>query len=309
VAAEALMDFTPTDFDATRAEPGFVGWTDNGPIFRAPAADFALIGEGPLFWPRADERIQRAATDGGSMLGGPPKGLWHTTETSTWPGYSTGSFPHLTVMVTEGERFTARQHIPFTRAARALRNESGGVQTNRITRCQVEIVTRADVVDTHGLHPAMEDGLASLAEWLEANWGVPRVCMVRFLTYPESFGDNGVRLRGAAWEHYTGWLGHQHADENDHGDPGALNWRPILGFATEEDDVTKDEFIAAWREITAGGIIAGQDSWADYFRVAPDRLSKIIAAQASTNAAVVATNERLDRLIELLTPAEPPPPA
>lgn len=239
-----MPDFTPTDFDATRREPGFIGWTDNGPIFAAPAADFALIGEGPPFWPRADERVQRANTDGGSMLGGPGKGLWHTTETATWPGYATGSFPHLTVAVGPGEQFTARQHIPFNRAARALRNESGGVQTNRVTRCQVEIVTRADTVDTHGLHPAMEDGLAALAEWLEAEWGVPRVCTVEFLTYPESFGaDNGVRLSGAAWERYTGWLGHMHAAENDHGDPGALEWRPIL--QREVPDMTQDELLDA----------------------------------------------------------------
>lgn len=241
-----MPDFTPTDFDATREEPGFVGWTDNGPIFADPAADFALIGEGPPFWPRADERVQRANTDGGSMLGGPGKGLWHTTETATWPSYSTGSFPHLTVMVGPGEQFVARQHIPFNRAARALRNESGGVQTNRVTRCQVEIVTRADVVDDHGLHPAMEDGLADLAVWLEAEWGVPRVCTVQFLTYPESFGaGNGVRLEGAAWERYTGWLGHMHAAENDHGDPGALDWRPIL--QPEEEDVSWSNWTAEER--------------------------------------------------------------
>lgn len=238
------MEFTPTSFDATRAEPGFVGWSDNGPIFAAPAADFALIGEGPPYWPRADEHVQRANTDGGSMLGGAPKALWHTTETATWPSYSTGSFPHLTVAVGPGEQFLARQHIPFTRAARALRNESGGVQTNRVTRCQVEMVTRADTVDDHGLHPAMEDGLAELAEWLEAEWGIPRVCTVEFLTYPESFGPhNGVRLEGAAWEQYTGWLGHMHAAENDHGDPGALDWRRIL--RPEVPNMTQDELLDA----------------------------------------------------------------
>jgi hypothetical protein len=241
-SGSAVPDFTPTDFQAVRTEPGFIGWSDNGPIFAAPSADFALVGEGPPYWPRADERIQRANTDGGSMLDGPGKGLWHSTETDGWPGYATGSFPHLTVHV-EGGRFVARQHIPFTRAARALRNESGGVQTNRITRCQVEIVDRADLIDMHGLKPPIEDGLADLAQWLEAEWGVPRVCTVQFLTYPESFGDSPVRLGPAAWERYTGWLGHMHAAENDHGDPGALDWRPIL--LPKEDDVTQDELLDA----------------------------------------------------------------
>jgi hypothetical protein len=246
-----MPDFTPTDFEATRREPGFIGLDQNGPIFAAleevPAARLAAASEGPLWWPRADNRIQRAPEDGGSILDGyGERGLWHTTETDGWPGYGSGYFPHLTVKINGAGRFQAHQHIPFTRASRALRNEPGGVQTNRVTRCQVEIVTRADVVDTYGLHPAMVDGLADLAEWLRANWGVPKACSVTFKPYPASYGKgNGVRLSPSAWERYAGWLGHMHAPENDHGDPGALDWRPIL---QREADMPLNDADKQWIE-------------------------------------------------------------
>lgn len=276
------MDFNPTSLDATRAEPGFIGLDQNGAIFAAaedlPAGRMAAAAEGPAWWPRADNRIQRAPEDGGSILDGyGERGLWHTTETDGWPGYGSGYFPHLTVSAASG-RFVARQHIGFTRAGRALRNESGGVQTNRLTRCQVEIVTRADIVDTRGLDPAMVDGLADLAEWLRANWGVPKTCGVTFKPYPSSYGKgNGVRLSPGAWERYAGWLGHQHAPENDHGDPGALDWRPILGAtATEEADMPLDQDAKNWiegrldahneeiiREIKAAYRLAARGEYAD----------------------------------------------
>lgn len=54
----------------------------------------------------------------------------------------------------------------------------------------------------------------------------------------------------------------------------------------EEIDLTKQEFIEAWTELTAQGVIQGQDNWADYFRVAPDRLAKILAQEQANGAAL-----------------------
>jgi hypothetical protein len=230
-----MPDFTPTSFTATRAEPGFVGWSDNGPLFRAapePADMAAATASGNPWWPRAS-RIQLAPTDGGSMLDYPPRGLWHTTETLQFPSYATGSFPHLTLGMVSG-RVEVRQHIPFTRAARALRNESGGVQTNRARCYQVEILAFAERIGD--LQAEVYDVLAEWAAWMEGEWGVPRTCGVTLKPYPASYGRaNGVRLSAAEWERYSGWLGHQSVPENLHGDPGALDWRPILQPA--EDDM------------------------------------------------------------------------
>jgi|GEM_PF-1704591 len=173
-----------------------------------------------------------APEDGGSILDGyGERGLWHTTETDTWPSYSSGFWPQLTVSWSSG-RFIARGHVRHDRAARALRNEPGGCQTNRTGVKQVEIVTRADIVDVVGLPAVAEDGLGRYAQWCRAEWGVPLECRVRFITYPSSFGPaNGVRLTCAEWWPLVGWCGHMHVPENVHGDPGQLNPAAILRLA------------------------------------------------------------------------------
>jgi hypothetical protein len=80
------------------------------------------------------------------------------------------------------------------------------------------------------------------------------------------------------------------------------------GTAEQEvDDVTKQEFLDALTEFTRQGIVPGQDTWADGFRVFADRGAKLIAEQQATNANLVAVNARLDELIELLTPPPEPP--
>jgi lysozyme len=113
-----------------------------------------------------------------------------------------------------------------------------------------------------------------------------------------------------AWLQYTdrarvsGISGNVDADVF-YGDLGALR-RALLGTPTEEDDLTKDEFKQAWRELTAQGIIFGQDSWADAFRVYKDQMDRILVEQRQTNG-------KLDRLIALLeaqaqAQAQPPVP-
>lgn len=230
-----------------RAEPGYLGRDDNGPIYLAPEGPddqpgpwhgparmgAAMAAAGAPWWPEADNTRQRASIDGGSIVpGSGPKGLWHTTETDTWPAYASGYWPHVTVSWSAG-RFLARGHVRHDRAARALRNLDGGCQTNRTGVKQVEIVTRADVVDEAGLPAVAEEGLGRYAQWCRVEWGVLLECRVRFIPYPASFGPaNGVRLTCAEWWPYAGWCGHMHAAENVHGDPGRLDWLPILRPAT-----------------------------------------------------------------------------
>jgi hypothetical protein len=300
---EATMtDFIPTDEAATRREDGLVGWDGHGPIFAAPEpaviSRLLAAADGNPWWPRAG-RSQLAPADGGSILDGyGPKGLWHTTETSGWPGYATGFFPHLTVGLVDG-RFSARQHIPFNRAARALRNESGGVQTNRTGVKQVEIIARADTVDVSGLPAALEDGLAEWAAWLKAEWGVPMTCSVTFKEYPASYGKaNGVRLSGSAWESYAGWCGHQHAPENDHGDPGRLDWHRILrtqGDLTMADAQAILTAIAKLREdLTVFGTRNLDETVENIAQRQRDTLTKLDALTTGVGA-------RLDAIEELLT--------
>jgi hypothetical protein len=63
------------------------------------------------------------------------------------------------------------------------------------------------------------------------------------VAYPASYGDAPQRLSPAAWDAYSGVLGHQHAPDNSHGDPGAIDINRILSAARGDDDValTADE--------------------------------------------------------------------
>ncbi len=112
-------------------------------------------------------------------------------------------------------------------------------------------------------------------------------------------------FRSLAWLQYTdsapvpGIDGNVDADAY-YGDLAALR-HALLGAPTEEEDLTKEEFKDAWRELTAQGIIHGQDSWADGFRVYKDELDQMQALQRQTNA-------KLDRIIDLLEAQAPPVP-
>lgn len=189
---------------------------------------------GADWYPGAD-RSRPAWTDGGSVLGGKPKLLWHDTETSGVPSYSSGSFPHFTVDPRTGKIW---QHIPISRAARALKNLDGGCQTNRWRVIQVEIIGFVNRVPYHA-------ALGDLARWAKTEHGVPATCGVRRLPYDASYGNTSVRLSCAQWESYSGHLYHMSAPENSHGDPGdPFPMDKILaaaGASGEEDDMTDEQ--------------------------------------------------------------------
>jgi hypothetical protein len=194
-----------------------------------------------LWFPGSD-LSHRAPTDGGTIVGGKPKLLWHDTETDGLPSYSTGSFPHMTVC--SGKPFG---HIPANRAARALKNPSGGVETNRWNVFQIEVCGFANKVK---YFPVMTE----IAEWARDELGVPMRYSVKWISYDASFGgSNGVRLSPLAWQTYTGHLGHMHAPENVHGDPG---WPfPIDRIlAKDGDDMTEEQ--ARQLEAVYKGLIA-----------------------------------------------------
>jgi hypothetical protein len=56
-----------------------------------------------------------------------------------------------------------------------------------------------------------------------------------FEAYPASYGtSNGVRLSDSQFDTYSGWLGHQHVPQNDHGDPGAFPWARLVELAGQQ---------------------------------------------------------------------------
>jgi hypothetical protein len=203
---------------------------------------------GEPWYPGAD-RSRPASSDGGSILGGRPKLLWHDTESSGLPSYSSGSFPHFTLDPESGKVW---QHIPANRAARALRNPDGGCQTNRWNVLQVELI---GYVNRIPYHPAMGE----LAAWARAEHGVPATCGVGLLAYDASYGATSVRMSCAEWDSYAGHCYHMSAPENDHGDPGSpFPISQILAAAggAEEDEMTDDEFLAALKTQSAQDSLA-----------------------------------------------------
>lgn len=163
--------------------------------------------------------------DGGSFVSPVRKWLWHTTEGKTVEGalstYSqTHNIPHFTWDPSTGEIV---QHIALNRAARALKNLSGGVQTNRDGVIQVEVIGYAVKPFT--------DGPLRCLEVLQGVWrrlGIPELFPAGPpLPYPRSYGAANGQRSTATWAR-AGHFGHSQVPENDHGDPGAIDPRRLF---------------------------------------------------------------------------------
>lgn len=165
----------------------------------------------------------------GSFKDGPYRGVLHTTEGSTYAGaraaYLTSRVsPHFTIGV-EG----CWQHVDIDRAASALLNSIGGVETNRLSTIQVEVIGFAS-------KPAWPDQLLAavrdLMIWVEAQTGI------RPWAPPAWGGDDAYGLRTryrmtpSAWLNFDGWCGHQHVPENEHWDPGRIPIDRLLERST-----------------------------------------------------------------------------
>src|SRR5262245_26022352 len=203
-----------------------------------------------------------AGTDGGSYVGDEAKGVLHTTEGKSYAGAraayrAANSWPHFTVSFEDG-RFRAWQHIDTARAARALKNPAGGVQTNRSNAVQVEIVGTCNLVnrsswgDQYVEHfPAgYLDGIAALMRWVEQTHGVSRRARTAWKAYPASYRANGIRAAAATWQGWSGWYGHQHVPENDHGDPGLIDIAALIS-APSAPSSPLEEIMAALESVSA----------------------------------------------------------
>jgi hypothetical protein len=153
----------------------------------------------------------------GPHVGGPFKIVHHTTEGSSAEGAlqafaKNRSDPHFTVDSTR-----IFQHIDTGEGARALRNEPGGVQTNRDSAVQIELVGFAHLPkDVRSLTQ-----LARLCRWIESTHGVPRIWPAGVPRPAKNGHDPGGHNRDMpTWDGQSGHYGHCHVPENSHWDPG-----------------------------------------------------------------------------------------
>ena len=175
------------------------------------------------WYPGANRTV--VGTNAGVYSGGPFKGVLHTTEGASAAGAigafrSSGSWPHFLV----GPDGAVWQFVDTVRAARALRNLGGGVETNRDSAIQIEITGFAGQPLAH--LPVQMDAVRELMKWVEANHGVKAKGPGR--PFATRYGQDALRFSNAEWDAFDGWCGHCHVSENLHWDPGAIDLDYLL---------------------------------------------------------------------------------
>lgn len=194
--------------------------------------------------------------DAGLAIGpGADKVVIHTTESprgsfnairNLWRGEDNWG-RGLPQFLADGARVV--QLMPLSVNAYTMENKAGGVDTNRAGHViQVEWCR-------YSKDPWAEDEINALAKWLVdlQKAGLK----FDFNTHPRFYGANEgvvlasynspIRLQGKAWTDFNGWLGHQHAPENAHWDPGYLDANKVVSIcnnlagkpAEEDEDMAK----------------------------------------------------------------------
>lgn len=161
--------------------------------------------------------------------------LLHTTEGSSYPGarssYVKNKFaPHVTCGADSNGAFLVMQHLPLSSRATTLSDDSGGIRPNRDYVIQVEIIGFCDPrwknheLYIHNWSKTYAEHVAYVLKVLLKARPIPKRSTVTWVEYPKSYGERASqRLAPTAFDLYAGILGHQHAPENDHGDPGNLS--------------------------------------------------------------------------------------
>lgn len=156
--------------------------------------------------------------DAGGFIAGPYRGVLHRTEGSSYAGARSSyvknrSAPHFTVG-TEG----LWQHIALDRAARALENPPGGVQTNLQSAIQIEVIGFSKDPWPDRLVTVVRDLMIKIEDETGIKPFAPP-----FGDQDGAFGLRTVyRMQPESWVRFDGWCGHQHVPEQLHGhwDPG-----------------------------------------------------------------------------------------
>ena len=145
------------------------------------------------------------------------------------------------------------QLLPMSEPGKALVNLPGGVETNnRGGVYQIEIVGRA--VDVPNYDDNWYENLRNRLETVCGFTGTPYVFPLPFQPYPQSYGNNLVRMTFDEWLVFEGVCGHQHIPENEHGDPGALDVERLILYPTAKEiaEAIMDELVPS-HDYDSGG--------------------------------------------------------
>lgn len=120
--------------------------------------------------------------------------------------------PHFTV---DGK--VIYQHIDTSNVARALRNDEGGTETNRLNAVQIEVVGSTCL----SKHADALESLEKLCRWIEGEHGVPQAWPNGLPRPCKDNADPGGHNRDlTTWQKRGGHYGHSQVPENTHYDPG-----------------------------------------------------------------------------------------
>lgn len=175
----------------------------------------------------------------GPYAGGPFKIVHHTTEGPSAAGAFAAfrqnkSDPHFTV-----DEIAIYQHVDTTQFSRALKNLTGGVETNRDGAIQIEVVGFAGRRKTR---PTLLN-VARLCRWVEKEHGVPKVWPNGLPKASANGQDPGGHNRHAeTWNTKGGHYGHSQVPENEHWDPGYTVDEVEFLMRTDPDGAAPESF-------------------------------------------------------------------
>lgn len=169
------------------------------------------------YYPKAELKLSGAY--GGSMRGGPARGVIHTTETTDFGGKT-----HYHVAVKEEADGTIKweQYIPFDGNAGGLLHNAGTVDTNKMgDYCiQVAIIGYAKDAPTYSWN--LLNALGDFMVWCNQEFGI-KIDAPLFYGSSAYGHDKPQRFTDQQWKDWDGWCGHQHVPNNEHWDPGKID--------------------------------------------------------------------------------------
>ncbi len=167
-------------------------------------------------------------------LKAPAVGVLHTIEGSLGSGLSVFQRHFAPHFALDGRRII--QLIPLGVIGCACENRPGGIETNRVVRAQIEIAGNSQ---KKSWVPDAEtaEALADLMATLERAAEIPLTRPFADKMPPLPWATVKFSRRGGRkWGTTAGWFGHVEVPENEHWDPGALEWKTLLARAGEIAD-------------------------------------------------------------------------
>jgi hypothetical protein len=217
----------------------------------------------------------------GAYAEGPFKIVHHTTEGTTYASARAAyrankSDPHFTVV---GEE--VYQHVDTGLAARSLKNPPGGVETNRDSAVQIEVVAFAG----QPKDPITLKTVAKLCRWIESEHAVEQRWPNGRPRWSTNGNDPGGHNRTpSTWDNEGGHYGHSQVPENSHWDPG---YTPV-----EVAMVTPEAIFDPHDELERASITSARE--AD--TLVPGESAETIAGRVLAALASSPPPERLGRL-------------